>query len=232
MKDRMILFTIVTTVIGLLVSVQFQSKNEPNSRDTRNMGELREALISQKETQQELNDELDRQIKILDQLEQTEDVELVMGDVMDDLEVQAGLTEVTGPGLIIKLNVVFDENYIGGGIQTVPPYLLRLLINELNIQGAKHIAIGNQRIVSTTAIREANGQTLVNGSWLSGFPMEIKVIADDAEAIHHAMMSSQASGLFAYENFEFMSTPLNEVTLPAYEKNYRVRFMEPVQGES
>lgn len=232
MKDRMILFAIVTTVIGLLVSVQFQSKNEPYIRDTRNMGELREALISQKETQQELNDELDRQIKILDQLEQTEDVELVMGDVMDDLEIQAGLTEVTGPGLIIELNVVFDEYYIGGGIQTVPPYLLRLLINELNIQGAKHIAIGNQRIVSTTAIREANGQTLVNGSWLSEFPMEIKVIADDAEAIHHAMMSSQASGLFAYENFEFSSTPLNEVTLPAYEKNYRVRFMEPVQGES
>jgi uncharacterized protein YlxW (UPF0749 family) len=232
MKIRMILFTFVSTMIGLFVAIQVQSNNEPDSRDTRNMGELRQALISQKETQQKLNDELDRQMDILYQLEQTEDIELVMEDVMGDLEEDAGLTEVSGSGLLIELNIVFDEFYTGGGIQSVPPYLLRLLINELNIQGAKHISIGNQRIVATTAIREVNGRTLINGNWLSGFPIEIKVIVDNPESLYHAMMSSQASDLFAYENFQFSASPLDEVRLPAYEKNYRVRFMEPVQEGS
>jgi len=232
MKGRMILFAFVSTMIGLIVAIQVQTNSETESRDTRNLSEIRQALISQKETQQELNAELARQNDILFQLEQTEDVEIVMGDVMDDLEEKAGLTEVSGSGLFIELKIVFDENYTGGGIQSVPPYLLRLLINELNIQGAKHISIGNQRIVSTTAIREANGRTLINGSWMSQFPIEIKVIADDPESIHHAMMSSQASDLLAYENIQFSSTPLNEVTLPAYEKNYRVRYMELVQEGS
>ncbi len=219
-------------MIGLLIAVLFQSNSEPDSRDTRNIGELRQALISERETQQTLNEELNRQMEILYQLEQTEDVELVMGDVMEDLQEQAGLTEVTGSGLLIEIDIVFDENYTGGGIKSVPPYLLRLLINELNIQGAQHIAIGNQRIVSTTAIREANGRTLVNGNWLSQFPIEIKVIADDPESIHHAMMSSQASDLFNYDNFRFSSTPIDNLTLPSFDKNYRVRFMEPVQEDS
>ncbi|PYZ93235.1 hypothetical protein CR194_08545 [Salipaludibacillus keqinensis] len=232
MKNRMLVFACVTTVIGFMVAVQFQSLSEPSSRDTRNMGELRQALMTEKERQQELNQELDRHLEILYQLEQTEDVEGVMAEVMEELEHQAGLTEVSGPGLLIEVNIFFDENYSGGAIQTVPAYLLRLLINELNIQGAQHIAIGNERIVSTTAIREANGRTLVNGNWLSYFPIEIKVIADDPELIHHAMMSSQSNELFIYENMRFSSTPMDEVTLPAYEKNYRVRFMEPVQEES
>ncbi|WP_416151038.1 DUF881 domain-containing protein [Salipaludibacillus sp. HK11] len=228
MKGSMIIFACLTTIIAFIIAVQFQSLSDPNSRDTRNMGELRQALISEKETRQQLHEELDRQIEILNQLDETEEVEEVMGEVMEKLQEQAGLTEVSGPGIIIEVNVVFDQHYTGGGINSVPAYLLRLLVNELNIQGAEHIAIGNQRIVATTAIREANGRTLVNGNWLSYFPLEIKVIADDPESIHHAMMSSQSSELFSYEYLGFSSTPMDNVTIPAIDKNYRVRFMEPV----
>lgn len=232
MRDRMIIFACVTIIIGFMVAIQFQSVSETETRDGRNMAELRHGLIAEKEKQQELNVELERQLEILHQLEQTEDVEEVMADVIVELQEQAGLTEVSGPGVVIEIGVVFDENYSGGAIRSVPPYLLRLLVNELNIQGATHIAIDNQRYVSTTAIREANGRTLVNGSWLSHFPMEVKVMTDDPESIHHAIMSSQSRELFSYENLSLTSFPSNNVSLPAYDKNYRVRFMEPVQEDS
>lgn len=215
-----------------MVAVQFQSVNEPDTRDGRNMAELRQDLVSEKEQQKELNKELEKQREVLYQLEQTEDVEEVMGDVITELQEEAGLTEVSGPGIILEVNVAFDEDYEGGAIRSIPPYLMRLLINELNIQGANHIAIDEKRYVTTTSIREVNGRTLVNGSWLSHFPLEIKVIADDPESLHHAMMSSQSRELFSYENLSLISTPVSQVDLPAYEKNYRVRFMEPVQEES
>jgi uncharacterized protein YlxW (UPF0749 family) len=228
MKDRMIIFACLTTIVGFIIAIQYQSLSDPNLRDTRSMGELRQALISEKETQLQLHEELDRQTEILNQLDQPGEVEEVMGEVMEKLEEQAGLTEVSGSGIIIEVNVAFDQHYTGGGIKSVPAYLLRLLVNELNIQGAEHIAIGNQRIVSTTAIREANGRTLVNGNWLSYLPLEIKVIADDPESIHHAMMSSQSSELFTLEYLGFSSTPMENVTIPAIDKNYRVRFMETI----
>ncbi|MGJ9381323.1 DUF881 domain-containing protein [Salipaludibacillus sp. CF4.18] len=232
MNNRMTIFACVTIIIGFMVAVQFQAVSEPENREGRNMAELRQDLVAEKEKQQRLNEELERQREILYQLEQTEDVEEVMGDVITELQEQAGLTEVSGPGIILKIDVAFDVDYEGGAIRSVPPYLVRLLINELNIQGATHIAIDMQRYVATTAIREANGRTLVNGSWLSHFPLEIKVVTDDPESMHHAMMSSQSRELFSYENLSLVSTPVNQVELPAYEKDYRVRFMEPVQEGS
>ncbi|MCE7794696.1 DUF881 domain-containing protein [Salipaludibacillus sp. CUR1] len=232
MKKIPIIFACVTLIIGYMAAVQFQSHAEPETRDTRNMADLRQALMAEKERQQELNEEISRQQEILNQLEETEDVEDVMADVIENLQEQAGLTEVTGEGLIIQIDLEFDHNYTGGAISSIPPYLLRLLINDLNIQGAEHIAIGNERIVSTTAIREANGRTLVNGNWLSYFPVEVKVISNDPESLHYAIMSSQSREMFIYENMNFSSNPVDSLTLPAFDKNYRTRFMEPVQEGS
>ncbi|MCR6095950.1 DUF881 domain-containing protein [Salipaludibacillus agaradhaerens] len=232
MRIKMLIFTCVTFVIGFMVAVQHQSFNEPPQRDTRNMADLRQALMSEKERQQELNEEIHRQSNILYQLDENEDVEEVMEDVFHDLQMKAGLTEVSGSGIVIEVNVFFDESYSGGGIRSVPPYLLRLLINELNIQGAEHIAIGSERIVSTTAIREANGRTLINGNWMTSFPLEIKVITDDPESMHHAIMSSQSREIFSYENLDFSVEAADDLTLPAYDHTYRVRYMEPVLEDS
>lgn len=232
MTKRMMILACALAVTGFMIAILFQSSDEPEMRDTRNMAELRQALMAEKERQQELNEEIDRQSDILQQLNQTEDVEEVMEDVIHDLREQAGMTEVNGEGIVIEVTVSLDLDYTGGGIRSVPPYLLRLLINELNIQGAEHIAIGDQRIVTTTAIRETNGRTLVNGSWLSHFPLEIKVLTDDPDALHHAIMSSQSRELFFYENLSFTSAQADDLTLPAYDKSHRVRYMQPVQEGS
>ncbi|MBU9712426.1 DUF881 domain-containing protein [Evansella tamaricis] len=232
MKDRMIIFTCVTTIIGFMIAVQFQTTKEPEIRDTRNLLELRQDLTSEKERQAELNLEIEKQMELLFQLQQTEDVEEVMTNAISELRERAGLTEVSGQGIVIEVTPIFDENYSSGPIRSVPAYLVRMLINELNINGAKEIAVGNQRIVSTTPIREANGVTLINSSRMAQFPLEIKVISDDPEGLHHAMMSSRSKEFFAYENLSLESTPINYVKLPSYDKALRVRYMETVKEES
>lgn len=232
MKNHMIIFACVTTIIGFMVAVQFQSTKEPEMRDTRNVLELRQTLTAEKDRQKELNEEIDRQLQLLYQLQQTENVEEVMVMTIEDLRERAGLTEVSGAGLILEISPVFDENYTGGAIRSVPPYLIRMLINDLNINGANEIAIAHQRIISTTAIREANGVTLINSSRVSQFPLKIRALTDDPEALHHAIMSSQSKEFFSYENLSIESQPINYVELPAYDKPLRVRHMDLIKEDS
>ncbi|UCZ51821.1 DUF881 domain-containing protein [Bacillus shivajii] len=232
MKDRMIIFTFVTLIIGFMIAIQFQTTKDTEVRDTRSIHELRQALTIEKERQKELNEEIEKHIELLNELEQSEDVEGVILEVINELEEVAGLTEASGPGVIIDISPQFDESYSGGGIRSVPPHLLRMLVNELNINGAKEIAIGHQRIVSNSAIREANGVTLVNSSRMTQFPLKVRVISDDPERLHHAIMSSQSIEFFSYENFRIESQPINHVTLPAYERSYRVRYMSPIKEDS
>ncbi|MFA9557368.1 DUF881 domain-containing protein [Evansella sp. AB-rgal1] len=231
MKDKMIIFTCVTTIIGFMIAIQFQTTNEPEYRDTRNIHELRQALAMEKDRQKQLNVEMEKQIDLLYQLQQTEDVESVMGDTIDELRERAGLTEINGQGVIIDISLVFDEDYLGGPIRSIPPYLLRMLVNELNINGAKEIAIGHQRLISTSSIREANGVTLINSARVTQFPLRVRVLSDDPESLHHAIMSSQSREFFSYENFSINSTPINYVSLPAFEKPVRVRHMEIIKEE-
>lgn len=229
-NDRMMIFAIVTTIIGFMVAIQFSTTSEPVIRDTRDILQLRQELRVEKERQQELNHEIDKQLSLINQLQEEDNIEDVMIKAVNDLKEQAGLTPISGEGIIIEIKPLYtDYGYIP---ETVPPHLLRILINELNIYNAKDIAIGEQRIISTSAIREVNGQTHVNARRIPKLPLKIKVLASDAEKLHHEMIVSESVEYFAIENLSLTSTPINFVVLPAYEQSLRVRYLEPIKEES
>ncbi|WNF39041.1 DUF881 domain-containing protein [Bacillaceae bacterium IKA-2] len=229
-KDRMIIFAIVTTIIGFMIALQFKTTNEPIVRDTRDILELRQDSRIEKERQQELNQEIEKQLLLLNQLKGKDNLEDVMVNAVNDLKKQAGLTPVSGEGIIIEINSIHtDYGYIP---KMVPPHLLWILINELNIYNAKEIAIGNQRIISTSAIRDVNGVTHVNAKRIPELPLKVKVLASDAEKLHHEMIVSQSIEYFAIENLSLTSTPINFVVLPGYDESLRIRNLRPVKGES
>ncbi|WP_245712510.1 DUF881 domain-containing protein [Anaerobacillus alkalilacustris] len=230
MKDRMIIFAIVTTIIGFMVAIQFKTTKEPVVRDTRDILQLRQDLRIEKERQQQLNQEIEKQLSLLNQLTEQDNVEDVMIDALNDLKKNAGLTTVSGEGIILEIKPIYsDYSYVP---QTVPPHLLRFLINELNIYNATDIAVGNQRIISTSAIRDVNGVTHINARRIPNIPLEIKVLATDAEKLHHEMIVSQSVEYFAIENLTLTSTPINFTTLPGYDQPIRVRYLEPIKEES
>lgn len=226
--DRRIVFAIITTVIGFMLAIQFQTTQEPVVRDTRDILELRQALKVEKERQLELNNEIKKYQTLLNQYEDSL-VESVMEEAIDRLREDVGLTEVTGPGIILEVKPFFNDSTTRNSYYSVSPELLRRLINELNIYNAKEIAIGNQRIITTSAIRDVNGITHINARRIPPLPLKIMVLTDDPEKLHHEMVVSQSVEYFAIENFSLTSTPVNEMTLPAYEQTLRVRYMEQVK---
>ncbi|TMW73129.1 DUF881 domain-containing protein [Alteribacter natronophilus] len=232
MKNPASVFTFVTVIIGFMAAVLYHSTGESEVRDTRTVMELRQELTAEKERQQELEEEVLRHEHILSELTGGSDPEAVMEEAMMDLREKAGLTDVSGPGIIVELKPYFSEGYDGGAIRTVPSELVRMLINELNIYGAKDIAVGSQRIVSTTPVREIQGMTHVNSRRIASFPLQVRVLTDRPDQLYHYMMTSAVREFLQYENFEMTVTQVSELTLPGYDQTMRVRYMQPVKEES
>ncbi|WP_096199265.1 DUF881 domain-containing protein [Bacillus sp. FJAT-45350] len=231
MRDRKVIFTIVTLIIGFMLAIQFQSTKEPVVRDTRDVLALRKELRDEQERQQQIIKEIEKHVTLLDQYNesldnQRENIVYVMEEQVEELKREAGLTEVSGEGIILTIEPLYNDQFFGSERPSVSPELFRILVNELNINQAKEIAVGSQRVVASTVFREVAGVTQVNGRRVPPLPIEVKVLADDAQRLHNEMVVSQSVEYFEIENLSLTSTPVNHITLPAHDQTPRIRYLE------
>lgn len=235
MKERQFMFATIALIIGGMLAIQFETTNNPIVRDTRDLWELRADLEKEKQRQQELNEELERYSELLDQYQTEGKDEKIqaMEKALADLKKQAGLTNVSGQGIVITIEP-FNNELIGVDrpLPTIDPDMLRRLVNELNRYDAKEISIDDQRIVSKTPIREVNGNIYINNEPVSSFPIEIRVLAKNNEKLHQKIIASPAVEEFVRENFLVESTPSAKVILPAFDKDMKVKFMKPAKEET
>ncbi|MDM5316627.1 DUF881 domain-containing protein [Fictibacillus sp. b24] len=235
MKERQFMFATIALIIGGMLAIQFETTNNPVVRDTRDLWDLRADLEKEKQRQQELNEELERYSELLDQYQGEGKDEKIqaMENAMTDLKKQAGLTTVSGQGIVITIEP-FNNELIGVDrpLPKIDPDMLRRLVNELNRYDAKEISIDGQRIVSKTPIREVNGNIYINNEPVSSFPIEIKVLAKDNEKLHQKIIASPAVEEFIRENFLVESSPAAKVILPAFDKSMKVKFMKPAKEET
>lgn len=112
--------------------------------------------------------------------------------------------------------------------------MLKRLLNELNSYGAESISIDGRRVVNTTVIRDINGKTKIDGYSLHSFPLEIKVIGEDAEKLFSRLNGSTVMDTFAVDNLRLsISEPKGNMTIPPYDDVIRVQNMKPFEkGEN
>ncbi|WP_404351386.1 DUF881 domain-containing protein [Sutcliffiella horikoshii] len=232
MDKRKFSFTIITIIVGLMIAIQFQTVQQPIIRDTRDTWQLRSDLNREQEIQSQIIQEIRKYDKILQDYskERDESKEAIVRETLEELKVEAGLTEMKGPGIKMTVKPLFDEDVLGNIQENISADLLRRFVNELNSYGVEEISIANQRIVSNTIIREINGRTKVNNAWIPNANFEIIVITSDPTKLYNRLQVSRAMDEFAIENLLLeVSTPINEVTVPAYDEQIRVKHMEPVK---
>lgn len=220
-----------------MLAIQFNSVNEPVVRDTRNIWELRDDLLKAKELQSRLLSEIRSNEEKLAKYETEwkQSREQALKETLNELKKEAGFTEMTGPGIILNMFPVFPEENLWGQTTKVAPELLQRLINELNMYGAKHISVENQRIVNTTVIRDVNGETKIDGYSLRSFPLEIKVVTENeqsAEKLYNRMQVSNFVENLYMDNLRIeVLQPDTLIELPAYGGTIRIREMEIVKQE-
>ena len=228
-------FTVITIIIGFMIAIQFQTVKEPVVRDTRDIWELREALLKEKEVNSSLLSETRSVEAKLEQYktEQQSSPEQALKQTLEELRTEVGLTEKTGPGLILTIEPSMEEILLGEKVQNVSPELLERLVNELNLYDAVDISIDGHRLINTSVIRDINGETKVDGNSIKKIPFEVRVLTKDLKAakdLYSRMQVSRSVEDFFIDNLRVsISKPLEKVVVPPFNDSIRVRFMEPVK---
>ncbi|MEH7177266.1 DUF881 domain-containing protein [Neobacillus vireti] len=230
-------FIVISAVIGFMIAIQFQTVKEPVERDTRDLWQLREALLHEKELQSELLSEIRSIEEKLQAYEskQKQSKEQALRDTIQELKIEAGLTEIQGPGLTLRITPILEEIQIGEPIFSgVSPELLKRLLNELNMYDAKYVSVDEQRIINTTVIRDINNETKIDGHALTSLPIDVKVVVDNletAEKLYNQIKASKATEEFFIENLKLIiSEPKSEITIPAFDHSIQIRYLESLKA--
>lgn len=236
-KNQILTFTVITVLIGFMLAVQYQSANSDTVRDTRSLWELRQDYATALELQTQLLQEIRENDEKIAEYE-TESVrrpETVLFETLEELRDEAGLKEITGPGITLTLNKATEFIVPGQNEVYVSPGILRKLINEVNMYGAKAISIAGQRVIASTVIREIQGETKIDGYPLRIFPIEIKLLTEDMNAatkLYSRMQISTIADDFILDNIRVsISEPAEELVIPAYTNRIELEMMEPVNEE-
>ena len=231
-------FAVITMVIGLMVAIQYQTVQKPIIRDTRDMWELRQDLLLEKEIHSKLIQEIRSNEDKIAQYEskRKKSKEQVLRDTLEELKVQVGLTEVTGPGIVLNIEPFQEEIWLDRSVPTISPDLLKRLINELNRYGATFLSVEGHRLINTSVIRDINNETKIDGYSLKELPIEIKVVTGSqemAQKLYNRMQASEsAEDLFRFDNLSVVvKKPQQDITIPAYQDTIRVRNMVPLDTE-
>ena len=87
----------------------------------------------------------------------------------------AGLSQLTGTGVRVRVFGPVDNGFGGGQIQERD---IRDIVNELKVAGAIGIEVGGERLIVSSYIRASGSQILVNGRSIPLNPVEIKAVGN------------------------------------------------------
>ncbi|SOC35351.1 DUF881 domain-containing protein [Ureibacillus acetophenoni] len=229
--------TIVSFIVGLMIAVQYNTVKEPSARDTRDSWELRQALSEEKKRHSQLLSEILALNDVVNKYKnnETENLGDVLSNTVEHLKQEAGLLEVTGPGITITISPAMELVQSGFSIKPISPELLYRLVNEINRFEGQFIEIDGQRVVHTTAIRDINGSTTVNGIPISKSDVEIKVITDSyekAEKLNNYLNISSFRDAFYIDNLNLViGKPEKSVTIAEYDRALENEFLIEQKGE-
>ncbi len=130
---------------------------------------------------------------------------------LHELRVQAGMAEMVGPGLTLR---VYDaEKHLGSG-SLVHDGDIRDITNELFSAGAEGISVGNQRLIATSSIRCSGPLIMVNYRQIPANPVIIHAVGDPE--LLFSGLSIIINELESTRGLEFEVSTSGFIKLPAY----------------
>lgn len=176
-----IAIALVCIVLGLMVSIQFRTiKQGVGPVSEYRARELATQLKKMKEENTKLqNAKKDYESKIKeyeDTASQGSISAKILKDQLDDARILAGLEDVEGQGItVIVDDLKFSEkvNY-----PLISYSMLLELLNELNAAGAEAVSVNDQRIISTSEIRQVGGIHININTVSYAPPFVFKAIGD------------------------------------------------------
>lgn len=153
-------------VLGIALSVQFRNttvNSEKMQLERKSMQELMSDLLAEKDKSANLKRQLDdSNNKLEDYINaqlKNNSIEEVLKRDLEEAKLLAGLTDITGAGIIVRI-----DNTDSGWVNDSD---LLTVLNELRAAGAYALSVNGERVVATTEIRQAGAYIFINMSQYS-----------------------------------------------------------------
>ncbi len=172
---------VVCLVLGIMVSIQFRTVKQgvgPVSeyRARELAAQLKKVREENVKLQNVKNDYESKIKEFEDTASQGSAYAKILKDELDQARILAGIEDVEGPGITVVVDdLKFSEkvNY-----PLISYSMLLELLNELNAAGAEAVSINEQRIISTSEIRQIGGIHININTVSFAPPFVFKAIGD------------------------------------------------------
>ena len=235
------IFSLICFVTFFLITLQFRTINQSQSEINRlkNENELRDEINEWKdmyETIKYKNQELESKITEYKNSasERNATVQLLNNEI-DVLEMTAGLSEVTGTGIIVTLDdtralnqIAVDAGYYDPNVYVIHDTDILVLVNELKAAGAEAISINGQRVTSNTEIRCVGPVIQINGIRLTA-PFKISAIGSPDILSSAIKLRGGIIDQFNSANIVVTIEPQDSIIIPKYEKVIEYKYATPTK---
>ncbi|HZJ57385.1 MAG TPA: DUF881 domain-containing protein, partial [Clostridia bacterium] len=177
--------TLISLILGVMLATQFKNVQKVGGNvSIQRTQELTEYIKKLEFDNENLNGQINEFKGIISSYENASQDETLVNELLRTKS-QAGLLPMEGPGVVVVVDNLNISGWDGSHqvFQNVHYDDLLRLVNELNAAGAEAIGINNERVISTTEIRNAGDYIVINTNRHSA-PFEIKAIGnpDNLEA--------------------------------------------------
>ncbi len=232
-RNSLIWVTLICIILGFTLTAQLRTQAEIiGNVPTKRLEEM-VSLLKQAESER---DTLREQVYTLSaKLNDMIDDESRIADVREELQqarMAAGLTELSGPGVVITLNDSIQAAHPG---QEPSLFLIHdedilKLVNELKAAEAEAITINGHRVVASTEIRCAGPAISVNNTRIT--PPYIVMGIGDPDTLETALkMRGGVIEILQYWNIQIQIEKKESLALPAYIGSRPFRFARQVIKE-
>jgi uncharacterized protein YlxW (UPF0749 family) len=199
LKNGRIVMFVLFLLLGIIIPVQVRGIIKEQNRKSKSVLGIDE-LITQINEIKDLNDVLkadldevqkEKEELTLSIIQQQSDTELEeLFNSLKEYRFKAGLTDVTGPGIIIRLDdaAVRNQNADPSSL-IIHDSDIKEILNDLKEAGAQAISINGERIVAMSE-QICNGPTIKINNNRYAVPYEIRVIGDP-DMLNMAMQKSE-----------------------------------------
>ena len=243
MKNKLsaqISIAIVTTILVFATTIQFKSVVKNSGQGTISglrASELQTLYQKEKEKNEALYKDYQRLTTDLDKYKSaSKDIDAttrILNDQLDNAEILAGIKEVYGQGVIVKMSD--SKKTVQSGTDEELYWLhdgdMLMVLNELKDAGAEAVSINDQRITSISEVRCVGAVLSVNNVRL-GEPFTIKAIGD-SKTLESALLfrGGIVNQLTAY-GIEFEIKQVDDLVVPAYKGALNFLYAKPTKPET
>lgn len=142
-----------------------------------------------------------------------------------DARLLAGLTAVSGPGVVVTLSDDADRSLAPISKGLIADDLLKV-VNELRIAGAEAVSLNGERLIAQSEIVNAGGGIMVNQKRLAA-PFTIHAIGDSAGLAAGLKAKGGVLETLQFYAIQVTISPQAHVEVPAFQGRIDLRFAKP-----